>query len=406
VQRLDRFEETMEPDILTPAPKEGRADRFEETPVPTATVAASEFRSLHLNAWQPGDPNWVFFGGDGLRAGWSIALMAALLYIFVEVFGTVLSYVFEDLLQLKVAGGSALSTILGETEWVAALLASGLIVARLERRSILEYNLAGPRRVVHFLSGSAAGFVALSVLVWVMIEGGWMHPGPVALSGAQIFKYGALWGAGFVLVGLVEEGTFRCYLQFTLMRGLNFWWALGSVGALCLYLLVTSRGHGAWGVYAVALMGVAPCLWVQLADRPGGSFWQAAWVTSTGFGFIHTNNNGENWIGIFAAAAIGFVFCVSVRVTGSAWWAIGCHASWDWAESYFYGTADSGFAAKGHFLTTTLTGPALWSGGADGPEGSLLVLPVVLLLLLAVLVLHGRGKPPQKIAPVVEGLAG
>ena len=79
---------------------------------------------------------------------------------------------------------------------------------------------------------------------------------------------------------------------------------------------------------------------------------------------------------------IGFVFCVSVRVTGSAWWAIGCHTAWDWAETYFYGTADSGFVAKGHYLSTSTSGNPLWSGGTDGPEGSLLVIGIVLLLLV------------------------
>jgi hypothetical protein len=77
-------------------------------------------------------------------------------------------------------------------------------------------------------------------------------------------------------------------------------------------------------------------------------------------------------------------------VTGSAWWAIGCHAAWDWTETFFYGTADSGMVAPGHYLTTTTSGNALWSGGADGPEGSLLVLGVILLMLVALLVFYGR----------------
>jgi membrane protease YdiL (CAAX protease family) len=121
-------------------------------------------------------------------------------------------------------------------------------------------------------------------------------------------------------------------------------------------------------------------------------FWQAAWVTSTLFGFSHTFNGGENWIGIFAAALVGFVFCVSVYVTGSAWWAIGCHAAWDWAETYFYGTADSGFVAPGHLLSATPAGNAFWSGGTDGPEGSILVIAVLLLLLAALLAIYGRKK--------------
>jgi hypothetical protein len=224
----------------------------------------------------------------------------------------------------------------------------------------------------------------------------------VALSGGQIFSYAAAWGAVFLLTGFVEEGSFRCYLQFTLTRGINFWWALGVIGIICLSLLFFVHGNGVWGVYAIALLGFFPCLMLHIRKTPQSGFWQAAWVTSTLFGFIHTSNNGENWIGIFAAALIGFVFCVSVWVTGSAWWAIGCHAAWDWAETYFYGTADSGMVAKGHYLTTTPAGNALWSGGSDGPEGSLLVLGVILLLLVALLVIYGRKRVLAQPAPVLE----
>ena len=97
---------------------------------------------------------------------------------------------------------------------------------------------------------------------------------------------------------------------------------------------------------------------------------------------------------------IGFVFCVSVRLTGSLWWAVGCHAAWDWAETFFYGTADSGMVASGHYLTTSPAGNAFWSGGADGPEGSVLVLGVALLLLAMLLVIYGRKKAVALAASV------
>jgi membrane protease YdiL (CAAX protease family) len=239
-----------------------------------------------------------------------------------------------------------------------------------------------------------------------MTWGGWMHFGPVALSGAQIFKYGATWAVAFLLVGFVEEGIFRCYLQFTLARGINFWWALGSIALICLDLLLRGKGNGIWGVYIIAALGLVPCLLLHLNKAGSSGFWQAAWVTSTLFGFVHTGNNGENWIGIFAAAAIGFVFVVSIRVTGSAWWAIGCHAAWDWSETYFYGAIDSGNVATTHYLTTTPAGNALWSGGTDGPEGSVLVLAVILLLLVALIVIYGRRKAEALPAPVTELAAG
>jgi uncharacterized protein len=339
---------------------------------------------------------WVFIGDQGLRAGWSAALFI-LLSILITV--TAASLIFKHHPPSPTDSLSPFLLIIVKVIEVLSFLGASVLVALIERRRVLDYNLTGPRRFVHFLSGLAAGFAALSVLVGAMAWGGWLHFGPVTLSGAQIFSYGALWGVAFLLTGLSEEGSFRCFLQFTLTRGINFWWALGIVGVMCLDLLLMGKGNGIRGVYVAALLGLAPCLWLHLKKAEGSGFWQAAWVTSTLFGFVHTGNGGENWIGIFAAAAIGFVFCVSIRLTGSAWWAIGCHASWDWAESYFYGTADSGMVAQGHYLSTSPAGNVLWSGGTDGPEGSLLVLGAILLLLAALIFIYGRkGRPAPRLA--------
>lgn len=332
---------------------------------------------------------WILLGPQGLRAGWSVALFAILFFLFTAIYGFLLLQL--HLIDLK-EQFTAKSALFGELASFLALGTAAAIVALVERRrgNLLAYNLTGPRRVSHFLQGLIAGFAALSALIGALAWGGWLHFGPVALSGARIFEFAAAWGVAFLLVGFVEEGIFRCYLLFTLTRGVNFWWALGTVGAVCLELALTAKGNGAWGVYLLALLGLGPCLLLHLKKVSGSNFWQAAWVSSTLFGFVHTGNDGENWIGIFAAAAIGFAFVVSVRVTGSAWWAIGCHAAWDWAETYFYGAADSGNVATGHYLTTRPAGSAIWSGGADGPEGSVLVFVVIALLIVVLVGLYGR----------------
>jgi membrane protease YdiL (CAAX protease family) len=346
---------------------------------------------------------WVFIGSQGLRAGWSAAIFIFLMRLFARMVG----FAFVTLhLVGKNDDFTAASAFFSELIWFVAMVGAAGVVAVIQRRRIVDYNLTGPRRGFHFFSGLVAGFLALSALIGVLAWGGWLSFGPIALSGAAIFKYGALWGAAFLLVGCVEEGTFRCFLQSILTRGINFWWALGTVGLICLDLLVRSKGNGLWGVYGVALLGLGPCLALHLNKTEGSGFWQAAWVTSTLFGFIHTGNGGENWIGIFAAAAIGFVFCVSVRLTGSAWWAIGCHAAWDWAETYFYGAADSGNVATGHYMTTSPAGSALWSGGSDGPEGSVLVLAVILALLALLVAVYGRAKTAPAAAQTSEMAAG
>jgi membrane protease YdiL (CAAX protease family) len=382
------------------------ADRGAEQEIPSAKASTADSPALRLGKAEPDELNFVFFGSQGLRAGWSILVFGFLLFFSINLFELIISFLVFDVAHLRVYGATPLNTILGEGLRVAALVTAVLVVAALERRRWVDYNLAGLKRLSLFLGGLAAGFGAVSVLVGVMSGGGWMRVDPAGLAGPQLFKYALLWGFAFALVGIFEEGAFRCYLLYTFARGINFWWALASVSSICLYLLLNPKAHGAWGVYAVALAGLLPCLVLHWRETPRSSFWQAAWITSAGFGFIHTFNSGENWIGILAAAAIGFVFCVSVRVTGTAWWAIGCHASWDWAESYFYGTADSGFAARGHFLTSTPVGSTLWSGGADGPEGSLLVFPVISLLLVALFVLYGRRKTAVLNEATSERMAG
>lgn len=354
---------------------------------------------------EQGDPLWMFLGPQGLRAGWSVLLFVALLYLFANIFGTFVSFLLANVFHLQLVEDTAASSMVGESPWVLGLTATVAIMARLERRRFLDYYLAGPAAALRFISGVISGFAAVSLLVAVMAWGGWIRFGPAQHDWAHLFRYAGLWAIAFLLVALTEEGSFRCYLQFTLTRGINFWWALAAVSAMCLWDFIQPASHGGGGVYAMSALGIIPCLYLHLSQSPRGGFGQAAWAGSTLFGFIHTGNNGETWIGILAAGAIGLVFCVSVRLTGSAWWAFGCHAAWDWAESYFYGAADSGFVARGHLLTTTPAGSALWSGGTDGPEGSLLVLPIIALLLLALVLLYGRKRRDFAAVPVPENVA-
>jgi len=400
----------MEPEIQ-PVPTQGS---IIDTAAAGLTMPEGATNNPFANASIPPEPLvkshkgpvWFFIGSDGLRAGWSVLVFLVLTTLFAIPLSFVANSIAKDVLHLAKGNFTPTKGLLQEMVVLLALLGSSAIMALIERRRLLDYNLRGPRRLRSFLGGITAGFVGLSALVGGLTAGGWLHFGPVALSGAQIFGYAALWGTCFVLVGFFEEGMFRCYLQYTLTRGINFWWALAVEAGFCGYLLLRDKGNGVWGVYLIVLLGLIPCLLLELKKVEGAGFWQAAWVTSTAFGFIHTGNNGENWIGIFAAAAIGFVFCVSIWVTGSAWWAIGCHAGWDWAETYFYGTADSGLSAQGHLLTTNPAGNALWSGGTDGPEGSLLVLGIVLLLLVAVLMIYGRRRVSAVAAPALSATQG
>jgi uncharacterized protein len=346
-------------------------------------------RQTHERNWF----DWTFVGPHGLRAGWSILLFYGIYYLFRIIVATVF---FSVGLIREPMDDSPGSVLIVELIPLLALIASAGIMALLERRHISSYNLRGPRRARNFAAGAAVGFAALSLLAAALVMGGWLRFDHCGLPAGQALRLGVLWACAFLLVGSVEEGLFRCYGLFTLARGINFWWALAAEAVVCADAFATTRSSGAWGVYLVAALGLIPCFALHQKRAAGSAFWQAAWVTSSVFGLYHTENSGENWIGVFAAAAVGFVFCLSVRFTGSAMWAIGFHAAWDWAETFFYGTPDSGLQGQGHLLTSFPAGNPLWSGGADGPEGSLLVLGVILLVSLFLLVVYGRGNLPER----------
>ncbi len=375
----------------------------ENQPIPPEPPAAQPARTPEPAAFTPPPPQphpltRIFMGPQGLRAGWSVLLFLVFAAIALVVFSIVAMAIAGHPPRQKITIWSPYLALANEGLQVLAILIAGTLVALIEGRNILDYNLRGRHRFTQLVGGAATGFVALSALVGALAWGGWIHFGKMELAAPAILGFGALWGLAFLLTGLFEEGSFRCFLLYTLTRGINFWWALALVGAACLDLVLRAKGSDVWGVYAIALALLAPCFILHLKRAPSSGFWQAAWVTSTYFGFLHTTNGGENWIGIFQAAAIGFIFCVSVRLTGSAWWAIGCHAAWDWAESFFYGTADSGMIAKGHFLSTAPAGNAFWSGGTDGPEGSVLGLGAIVLILIVLLVFYGR----EKAAAIID----
>jgi membrane protease YdiL (CAAX protease family) len=75
-------------------------------------------------------------------------------------------------------------------------------------------------------------------------------------------------------------------------------------------------------------------------------------------------------------------FVLTLRRTGSLWFAVGMHTSWNWGQTFFYSVANSGFKAPGHLLSSSFHGPDWLTGGTVGPEASLLVFVLIGLMTL------------------------
>lgn len=262
------------------------------------------------------------------RAGWRVLLF--LILFFASMF--VLGWVAMQSAHLERAF-MPLVVIRSEGVMFASALIASAVMARLERRPFAMYGLPWRQAFQgRFWEGGLWGFLAISVVLAIMHEVGVFMYGGTALAGTAIVKYGAIWAGVFLLVGFSEEYVFRGYPLFTLSTGMRFW--------------------------------------------------PAALLLSALFGAIHLNNGGEDWLGAFTAGLIGLFFCLTLRRTGSLWFAIGAHMGWDWGETFFYGVPDSGQSARGHLLTPLFHGSKWLTGGTVGPEGSVVVVAVIVAMFV------------------------
>ncbi len=272
----------------------------------------------------------VFFGARGLRAGWGCLLFLALLTLVLFAINRLLHLLLHTPKPTPGALQSPQQLIVVELGSAAVVLLISWIVTR----SFTSFGLGDHAFLPRFGGGLLSGFAAISALVGLLWSTHLLVLSGVVLPTRAALGYGAVWAFGFLLVGFFEELLLRGYLLFTLARGMGWFWS--------------------------------------------------SLLLSVAFGAIHGTNKGETPVGLFSAAAVGLLFCLSIWYTRSLWWAIGFHAAWDWGESFFWSTSDSGTLVQGHLLGERPTGAPLLSGGATGPEGSVLVFPLLLVCALLV----------------------
>ena len=287
--------------------------------------------------------NKVFYGPNGIRAGWRALLF--LMIVFGLFLWLVVAFRFLSRGRPQLGGLSQLTPFgLGVSEAAIFVLTSiaALVMARIERRKYGVYGL--PIRLAlkrDFWLGSLLGFASLSAcLVAILICHGFRVTG-LAIHGTLIPMAAIAWALAFLAVGLAEEFTFRGYLQYTLTTGVGFW--------------------------------------------------PAAVVLSALFGLAHSRNPGESKFGLLAVVMFALLFCVFLRRTGNLWMAVGFHAGWDWGQTFFYGVHDSGIAPYHNLLNSEFSGSRWITGGSVGPEASIFT-PIVLVAVGMVFVTRWRNK--------------
>ena len=344
----------------------------------------------------PAPKNTVFFGPYGFRAGWGMAIFIVLWLIFTitgSIAGIAASGHLKEVVatqmknsaqiqawkqahpnqkmtaadrpgtKLNIPFEPAMVTV-NDAVTFFGMLAAAFIFSRAERRRLAWYGI-GRNRLSDFLPGAVWGLVALSLLVFILRSLHLLYFDARLLSGSALILYALKWLIAFLFVGFAEEYFLRGYLQYTLTRGLM---GLGKI--------------------------ISPERTRMVA------FWLAAFVMSILFGMMHLGNEGENALGILQVFIVGMVFSYALWRTGSLWWAIGFHMAWDWAQSFLYGVPDSGNLSVGRLFQTHIAGKTILSGGVDGPEGSILAVPVLLLMVVIIRFTTSPGpQPPLEQLP-------
>lgn len=282
-----------------------------------------------------------------LRAGWRLLLQALLQIVFTVGAGCGVLIVSPEFMAtgryLTSPGGLALS----ELAQVVIITLSVFLARRLlDRRGFLSLGLVVNRQTATDvlvglgITGVMMGLIYLGQwsLGWLSFEGfSWQFEPPTTMLLSV-----AVYGFTFLLVGFGEELLSRGYHLQTIASGTNVLWGL--------------------------------------------------LVSSAIFGALHLGNPEATWMGAIGVFFAGLFLAYAFLRTGQLWLSIGLHIGWNFFEGVVFGFPVSGLTVY-HMARISISGPAIWTGGAFGPEAGLVVLPA--LVLGTVLIhLYTRARTP------------
>jgi membrane protease YdiL (CAAX protease family) len=218
-------------------------------------------------------------------------------------------------------------------------------------------------------------------------------------------------GSDLVCALFVNWLSLRMFTTFRL-SDLGLWWSrmsadnlalglFGGIGAGCLVLgvpLLAGAAHfvgtpaeqPSWDtVLFVTLLLAAGSSGEEIFFRGYGfqvllaRFGPYATIVPVGvvFALLHLANPNATWIAIANTAAFGILFGYAYVRSRDLWLPIGLHFGWNFTLPLF-GANVSGLRMKVTGYEMAWSAGKIWSGGAYGPEASILASAVILVLFV------------------------
>ena len=293
---------------------------------------------------------WLFWNDaeSRPRALWRILLHLALFALALIAFG-MLGWVVPPTPLLEWLANTGILVVL--------IVTIGAACWWFDRRALRDLGLWTTRAWWADLgAGLVLGSGLTAAIVGVMLAAGWLElrPEPVRSSTIGPLPIAlALMLTNFVLVGLGEELLFRGY------------WLRNLAEGLC--------GR-------------------RVGPRP--ALLLATLLVSALFAAAHANHPHTSWRSVLNTFLAGTLLALPLLCTGRLALSIGFHIAWNVLLGTVFGLTVSGNGKQVSLMTATPIGPPLWTGGAYGPEGGLLVTGALLIgFLLVVLWLRLRYGP-------------
>ncbi|MFN7995481.1 MAG: type II CAAX endopeptidase family protein [Bryobacteraceae bacterium] len=216
------------------------------------------------------------------------------------------------------------------TGLLAAVIANALCMRIYEHRGIAPVGLVFDRSLMNLALGCLGGFGAgvLVLLPPLLLHVARLQRDPHSEAGVASFVFVTL----LLLFGAAgEELLFRGYGFQILLRAAGAWTTVVPVGVI--------------------------------------------------FALMHSNNPHATWFALANTAGFGILFGYAFLRSHDIWLPIGLHFGWNFTLPLF-GVNVSGLTMRLSGFTMEWSAGILWSGGAYGPEASILTSGVLFLLLI------------------------
>ena len=275
-----------------------------------------------------------------IRSGWRLTIQVILV---VEVI--FLGYLVLPAYMNSIVGVSLVTGL-------ATILSVWLCTRYLDKRSFLDLGLQV--RGVWFLEyilGLLASAVAMLFIFITEWSFGWIKVNEYIWNVPRDTGY--MWFmAGYLVlmmfIGFYEELMFRGYQLTNLLEGLT----------------------------------------TEKNDKKGAVI-GAILISSAFFGAAHLLNPHSTWLSGLNIMSAGIMLAIPFFVTGRLGLSMGLHAGWNFVEGCVLGFPVSGLAYDHTLVSITQHGPETWTGGAFGPEGGMLGIIGIAMIVVIELIYFG-----------------